>query len=484
MTFEVVVVGGGIGGLTVAALLSKRGLKVCLLERQSEVGGCISSVQHHGLTFEPGFGIYSGWESGEVFDRIFTELGGARPEVELLRDDLVIRFHRQDIALKKDASFNDELRSTFPECAEKSIEFYLAVDRIAGELKRLSAVGPIAPKSILSKAFNALRTKSNESEELIKARHLPSVDYLKETSDRFVSFIDAQLKLFLQTPVDECPFLPACVVLSRLRENLYSIVGGPSTLTRSLAEAFKSSGGTLKLNTPVLRLAYNNNGDATGVDLLSGERISATRAIVSNMTIWDTYGKLVGLNRTPPEVKKELNSLVSSGVYQVFASLEQTAQERLPAQRMLVVGDQPGDESNDFFFATMPGLDEQSLGVTFTSQTAVDDWFSFQRDEEEAENRDQAALEVFWSNLHRSMPEFGGDLEVLETATPKTYYEQTRRKLGFVLGYRQPAPSALRTISQSIPNLFMIGDTTGGLMASLDSIALSALQLANTLQPK
>ena len=39
MVHEVVVVGGGIGGLTVAALLAARGVDVCLLERASQPRG-------------------------------------------------------------------------------------------------------------------------------------------------------------------------------------------------------------------------------------------------------------------------------------------------------------------------------------------------------------------------------------------------------------------------------------------------------------
>ena len=55
--YDVVVVGGGIGGLTVAALLSARGLNTCLLERQSQVGGCIGRVEFSGFDFEPGMEI-------------------------------------------------------------------------------------------------------------------------------------------------------------------------------------------------------------------------------------------------------------------------------------------------------------------------------------------------------------------------------------------------------------------------------------------
>ncbi len=43
MSYEVVVVGAGIGGLTTAALLAARGVSVCLLEKSSQTGGCASA---------------------------------------------------------------------------------------------------------------------------------------------------------------------------------------------------------------------------------------------------------------------------------------------------------------------------------------------------------------------------------------------------------------------------------------------------------
>ena len=45
MTHDVVVVGGGIGGLTVAALLAARGVDVCLIERAWQTGGCAASFE-------------------------------------------------------------------------------------------------------------------------------------------------------------------------------------------------------------------------------------------------------------------------------------------------------------------------------------------------------------------------------------------------------------------------------------------------------
>src|ERR1051325_92835 len=189
--YDVVVVGAGIGGLTVAAQLSARGLNTCLLERQSQVGGCIARVEFSGYDFEPGMGLYTGFGAGEIYEQLFSQLPVEPPAVSLLASRYV---------------------------------------------KRLVDGTDVTPSSA----------------------------------------------------------------------DLYSIDGGPASLAERLAESIKVSGGNLRLNSPVLRLAYDDANRAVGVDLLSGEQVLARKAIVSNMTVWDTYGKLIGLNRTPPEIKKQL----------------------------------------------------------------------------------------------------------------------------------------------------------------------------------
>jgi phytoene dehydrogenase-like protein len=360
MSYEVVVVGGGIGGLTVAALLSARGMNTCLLERQSQVGGCIARVEFSGFDFEPGMGLYTSFGPGEVYERLFSQLPVEIPAVTLLTEPYVSRrIDGTDVSL-------DEAR-------------------------------------------------------------------------------------------------------------LYSIAGGPATLAERLAESIKLSGSKVRLNSPVLRLSFDPGGKAVGVDLLSGETVLATKAIVSNLTVWDTYGKLVGLNRTPPEIKKQINALRGAGAYLIYAAMEESAVSRLPSERMLV-----RDDEGEFSLAVSSSKTAPvgKRAVTLKCETEIESWFSYQTSEEDYEEWDQAALEHFWKRLHAAIPELGADIEIIETANPRTYYDLTRRKLGMVLGLDKHAePLSHRTF---LPNVFMVGDTISS-AGRLDSVVASAISLANEI---
>lgn len=353
--YDVVVVGSGIGGLTVAALLSARGMNVCLLERQSQVGGCIARVEFSGHDFEPGMGLYTSLGPGGVYEKVFARLPVDPPATSLLASPYVMR----------SADGGD-----------------VAIDR----------------------------------------------------------------------------------------EDLFSISGGPASLAERLAESIKRSGGKVRLNSPVLRLSYDEAGRANGVDLLSGERVFAKRAIISNLTVWDTYGKLVGLNRTPPEIKKHLNTLRGAGIYIVYASMDEPAVSRLPGERMLV---KDGEGEFTMAVSSTQRAPQGKRPVTFTCRTEIDFWFAYQTSEEDYEEWDQQALEQFWKRLHAALPELGSNIEIIETANPRTYYDQTRRKLGMVLGVDGGTPVSFSTF---LPNLFIIGDTVS-FAPTLDSVVETAILL-------
>ena len=460
MSYDVVVVGAGVGGLTVAALLAKRGLSTCVLERQSQVGGCIGRVEFSGLDFEPGMGLYPGWEKGELYDRLFAELTVDAPVVSPIKEDYVVRLSQtEDIQLRKsDAEFAEELRVAFPECAPAAMEFYESVRRVS------QGISQNVMRGRLGKSLRRLWSTSTIEKELERAASQTTLTFANTTSSRFQNFIDAQLKAFLHTGIERSSFLSSCRALILPRRNLYSIAGGISTLAERLADALKSAGGSVRLNSPVLRFAYNESGEAIGVDLLSGERVHAKRALISNLTIWDTYGKLIGLSKTPPPIKSALTKTQAQGAYVIYAAVESDARDRLPSPNFLVAAaNSNGDEnlSGEITVSISPENSDGKCPATIKTGTEVAPWFSFQSSEEDYEQWDQEALEHFWARLHRAVPELGSGIEVIETGNPRTYYDQTRRKLGMVMGagIGQPGFDVTNELRPPFSNVFMVGDT-------------------------
>lgn len=79
------------------------------------------------------------------------------------------------------------------------------------------------------------------------------------------------------------------------------------------------------------------------------------------------------------------------------------------------------------------------------------------------------------------MPELGDSVEVIETATPRTFYEDTRRKLGMVGRPASALPKAGLEIEQArtvFPNVFLVSDTNASGLG-LSGVSQSALDVAN-----
>lgn len=480
--------------MTVGALLAARGVKVCLVEKESSVGGCLSTFEKSGHTFERGAGLYAGWGAGEIHEKIFDELPVAAPETRKVSPSYSVRMpDGAEVAVAKTREeFYEELRAAFPECADACVSFYREIEPLAAALLRaVSRVPDLRTASKLRRTQLTL-SEARVAQKIYAAMQRRAEERLTKTSLRFRRFIDAQLQIFAQRASDECAYLYAAVALWIPLRGMYAIRGGGEALCGALAESIKRSGGTVRLNSTALRLHFDSSGAASGVDLLSGERVEATRAIVSNLTVWDTYGKLVGLNRTPYEVRRRLKDLRGWGAYLIFASMEESAAARLPSDNILALTDYQREErfnpeSSLFMFASAPGWDERApegfRAVTINAFTRAEEWFSFHEDETEYEAQDQAMLEMLWNRMHAAMPELGGEIEVIETMNPRAFYEETRRRLGMVGGVGQALETfGMNSISHRthLPNLFMVGDTLFP-GSGVAAVTQSALIVANEI---
>ena len=75
MKEEILIIGGGLGGLMTGALLAKEGFVVTVLEKNGTVGGGLQTFHRHGIAFETGMHILGGFRPGGSLRRICTYLG-------------------------------------------------------------------------------------------------------------------------------------------------------------------------------------------------------------------------------------------------------------------------------------------------------------------------------------------------------------------------------------------------------------------------
>ncbi|MBP1693274.1 MAG: hypothetical protein H6Q37_1157, partial [Chloroflexi bacterium] len=60
-SYDVIVVGAGLGGMTAASLLAKRGLSVLMIEQQNKPGGACTSFKREDHVFDVGAAMLYGF---------------------------------------------------------------------------------------------------------------------------------------------------------------------------------------------------------------------------------------------------------------------------------------------------------------------------------------------------------------------------------------------------------------------------------------
>jgi len=81
--YDVIVIGSGMAGMSVAALLANDGYKVLILEAALHPGGCSSSYQRKGYVFESGATTLIGFDENQPLRFLEEKTGIEIPRVEL-----------------------------------------------------------------------------------------------------------------------------------------------------------------------------------------------------------------------------------------------------------------------------------------------------------------------------------------------------------------------------------------------------------------
>jgi phytoene dehydrogenase-like protein len=307
--FDAVLVGSGINTLTAAALLARDGWSVCVLERESRLGGAIYTAPDYTL---PGFTheVLSSWHPLFTGSAAYAELGDelGRRGLAYLNTELPTGTAFPDgdaIVLRTSLEENvTELERFAPgdgAAWQRQFEEFMAnADLSFGvlgtELWSSAGLGlgqrtlrRLGRRGLLEFAGHALSTCRDWTTATFASREAhgllaPWVLHTGLGPENAVSgFMTQVIACALQLGGMPVP------------------VGGGVTLVDALAGIVRDAGGELRTDADVERIVVVDGG-ATGVVLAGGETVHAARAVVAGVTPTQLYGRLLANGEVPAEV--------------------------------------------------------------------------------------------------------------------------------------------------------------------------------------
>src|SRR5215218_7264089 len=73
--YDAVIIGSGLGGLACGTILAKEGYKVCILEKQQQIGGTLQTFVRERVIFDSGVHYVGALDKGQILHMLFTYLG-------------------------------------------------------------------------------------------------------------------------------------------------------------------------------------------------------------------------------------------------------------------------------------------------------------------------------------------------------------------------------------------------------------------------
>ncbi len=290
--YDVVIIGGGISGLTLGALLGKFGFKCCIVEKEPHPGGYLAGFKRKGFFFDTAIHWLNQFNQEGIAHRCFSFIDADYPKPVPLKK--IQRYQTDDFNILVNDNIDDVkagFLSYFPD-EEKGInKFFSHVQELAEASHKLANFARSA------------QTMTPADKAMFYTRALPAVfpllKHLKYTGNKGVKkgldkyFKNKAIKDIFSSESD----LLSCLFPLAWAKNkdYYSTPrGGSIAFVKWLTDVNNKQGNTLMLNTEVVSISTNKNR-ATGVIINqngSNKPISSKYVIIASDLI-SAYRKLL-----------------------------------------------------------------------------------------------------------------------------------------------------------------------------------------------
>ena len=478
MTYDVIVIGAGIGGLSCAAKLAKNGKKVLILEKNRHVGGTSYVFKRNGYSFPMGPLSFS------FPDRVKSFLSGIGAEipVEFKRShfqlitpslDIIYSLALQDV--------KDDLKNVFPQertgleagfselenliDSARDIHLWHPDYQLGNENRK-----PGQESAALGQNLERIREMSRTPARKMLERYL--------SDQRLINFLGSQ-----GTSEPEMSLLNLAFMWNMMmREGIWFPSCGIQGLSDLLADVFMKSGGEIKLGAPAKEILIRE-GKAIGVKSGDGES-TFSEWVVSNADYKRTFLELIRPEAIPRDFLDVITRVPYTGselcVYLGFdpkrVDLSRMRANHLffrhkeQAENVEVAGLEDF-ENREFeiclWSANDPSLAPREKAALVLRVGFPYEHFSVYRKGEKKRREDYKSYKMRLARkliqaAENILPGLSSTVEVTEAATPLTYEDWGKRYRGSIAGWTwnadyEKALGRKLLIKTPVQNLLMAG---------------------------
>lgn len=265
--YDIIIIGSGLGGLECAAVLSKEGYNVCVLEKNERYGGCFQTYQRQGHLLDTGIHYVGSMEQGQVLNQYFRYLGIIDRLNVRRMDSTFDRIHYQNKAYPYamgHEQFVEQLAEHFPRERENLVR-YVGKLREVGELISIDHL----ERGVL--AVEGMKHFGTSAAALID----------EITPDSNLRRVLAGSALLYGGVREASTFYAHAMINHSYIEGAYRFVDGSMQVSLALIEQIRAHGGTVRNLSEVTRIVASDT-KAEAVIVNGCERLEA-RYIISNV---------------------------------------------------------------------------------------------------------------------------------------------------------------------------------------------------------
>ncbi len=453
---DVAIIGSGMGSLTAAALLSKRGFQVTVIEQNYLAGGCTSSYWRKGFTFEAGATTLVGLGKSMPLQYVLDETG-IQVNVRRLTLPMQVRINSGEIVNRYESldEWIVEAQRVFGEHGQAPFwrECYAVSKFVWDTSLKQKRFPPSKTADILSMVKNVDLNQFKNLPYAFKSVQDLLVKHGLESNKEFVDFVNEQLLITAQNYAEEVSFLFGATALCYTNFPNYYVDGGLINLVQPFLNYIEEHGGQVLLREGVEQINKQKEGYFIKTNKSEYYADYLISGIPINNTI-EVFPELRDKFSAKLMTSKQLNSAFQMGIgfkpHKIFETIHHQIHLSQPLSEtgsasIFISLSHPEDTSRS---------DEQGLMVMSIS-THVPDPDNTLIDGIKVE---AAILDIL------EQRDFLKKESVVyqHSSTPKSWAKWTGRKWGFVGGYPQYMsikPWQMLDARLDGHKAYMVGDT-------------------------